>query len=126
MFLAKHTFTIDERLPGLNEYIDAERTSKYLAADMKKSVQETIGWLIKSQVRGLKIKGQVHIHYYWVEPNKRRDPSNIAFAKKFIEDALVDIGIIENDGWKHIAGFSDSFSVDKDNPRVEVTIEEVA
>lgn len=105
--MASYTITIGGGLPGLNEYIDVERTSRYMAADMKRSVQEAF------------------IRYHWIEPNKRRDPSNIAFAKKFIEDALVDIGIIQNDGWRHVAGFSDSFSVDKDNPRVEVTIEEV-
>lgn len=123
--MAKHTFTIGDKLPGLNDYINVERTSRYMAADMKRSVQEMIAWTAKSQLRGLQIKGKVFILYHWIEPNKRRDPSNIAFAKKFIEDALVDIGVIQNDGWKHISGFADSFGVDKDNPRVEVTIEEV-
>lgn len=123
--MGMYTFTIEGQLPGLNEYINVERTSKYLAADMKKSVQEMIAWTAKSHLPGVQIKGKVFILYRWVEPNKRRDPSNVAFAKKFIEDALVDIGVIQNDGWKHIYGFADSFSVDKDNPRVEVTIEEI-
>lgn len=123
--MASYTFTIQGQLPGLNEYIEAERTSKYLAADMKANIEEVIGWEIKAQLRGLVITKPVFIHYHWVEPNRKRDKSNIAFAKKFIEDALVTMGVLKNDGWKQIDCFTDSFDVDRDNPRVKVTIEEV-
>ena len=34
-------------------------------------------------------------------------------------------GTISNDGWANIAGFKDSFFIDKFNPRVEVEISEV-
>jgi len=54
-----------------------------------------------------------------------RNPlANIAFAKKFIQDSLVQMGVLENDGWKHIEYFTDSFAVDPKNPRVEVVIED--
>ena len=32
-------FTIRGRLPGLNEYIDAERSSRYKGAEMKKKYE---------------------------------------------------------------------------------------
>ena len=64
----------------------------------------------------------VYLRFNWIEPNKRRDKDNIASAKKFIIDALVKSGILENDGWKNVIGFSDRFSVDKNNPRIEVEI----
>ena len=32
--------------------------------------------------------------------------------------------LAEQDGWKHITGFSDAFAVDADHPRIEVEIEE--
>ena len=64
------------------------------------------------------------IHYTWVEPNRRRDKDNIAFAKKFVQDSLVRMGVLENDGWKQIEYFTDSFAVDPENPRVEVIIED--
>ena len=32
--------------------------------------------------------------------------------------------ILENDGWKQIAGFEDRFYVDRKNPRIVVEIEE--
>ena len=52
-----------------------------------------------------------------------KDKDNIAFSKKFIQDALVLEGIIPGDGWKNIEGFVDNFFIDKQNPRIEVTIE---
>lgn len=42
-----------------------------------------------------------------------------------IQDALVKAKIITDDGWKNIIGFSDEFYVDKENPRIEVVIEEI-
>lgn len=34
-------------------------------------------------------------------------------------------GVLKDDGWKHVVGFSDRFEVDKENPRIEVIIKEV-
>ena len=42
-----------------------------------------------------------------------------------IQDALVNKGVLKNDGWEHIVGFSDRFDVDTQNPRIEVLIREV-
>lgn len=70
--------TIPGRLPGLNEYISAERTNRYKTAKMK-----------------------------------------------FAQDALVRAGVLEDDDYKHVVGFSDRFDVDKENPRIEVLIKEV-
>ena len=118
--------TIPGLLPGLNEYIEAERgkKGKYKAASMKKKAEHFIGIMIKSQLRGVRFNGPVVIHYTWIEPNKKRDKDNIAFAKKFIQDSLIQMGVLENDGWKHIEYFTDSFAVDPKNPRVEVVIED--
>lgn len=111
-------------LPGLNEYISAERRNKYAAAKMKKQTEHYIIWEIKRQLGNKKAVEPVTINYCWVEKNRRRDKDNIAFAKKFIQDALVKAGVLENDGWANIEGFTDSFEVDKKNPRVEVGIKE--
>ena len=62
--------------------------------------------------------------FSWYEKNQRRDKDNIAFAKKFILDALQEMKILKNDGWAEVAGFEDRFYVDKHNPRVEVEIYE--
>lgn len=122
----KYKLTIPGILPGLNEYIDAERAykGKYKAAAMKKQAQNVIGYMIKTQLRGVRFTRPVVIHYLWIEPNRRRDKDNIAFAKKFIQDSLVENGVLKNDGWSEIEHFTDDFAVDAKNPRVEVTIEE--
>ena len=82
-------------------------------------------YFIMQQLRGVRFEKPVRIAFTWYEPNKKRDKDNIAFAKKFIFDALVENNVIPNDGWKNIDSFSDSFKVDAQNPRVEVEIMEV-
>lgn len=119
-----YKFTIMGRLPSLNEYTRACRTNPHVGAQMKKKAENDIMWQIKKQLEA-KIENPVTISYLWIEPNTRRDLDNIAFAKKFLQDSLVQLGILQGDGWKHIVGFSDAFDVDKDRPRIEVTIETV-
>ena len=71
-----------------------------------------------------KIKSPVVLHYTFYEQNRKRDLDNIsATAHKFVQDALVKAGILENDGWQWITGFTDAFAVDAKNPRIEVEIE---
>lgn len=125
--MRKYKLTIPGILPGLNEYIDAERgpKGKYKAAAMKKQAQNVIGYMIKTQLRGVRFTRPVVIRYLWIEPSRRRDKDNIAFAKKFIQDALVAAGVLRNDGWAEIEHFTDNFAVDPKNPRIEVTIEEI-
>ena len=54
----------------------------------------------------------------------RRDKDNISSAKKYILDALVVSGVIGNDNWRWIAGsLPDTYKVNKQEPRVIVTIE---
>lgn len=61
-------------------------------------------------------------HFRWYTKNRRRDPDNIASACKFIFDAMIKQGCLENDSWKYVQFISHDFHVDKDNPRVEVLI----
>ena len=81
---------IPYRLPGLNDYIDIERSNKYKAAQVKKDIETGIILLIKQQLPALYIEDPIFIKYFWTEPNKRRDKDNIVFARKFIQDALIN------------------------------------
>lgn len=119
------TLIIPGTLPGLNEYINAERRNRYIAANMKKRAEKDIAVMIRKYLSGVKYKKPVVMDYTWYEPNQRRDKDNIVFARKFIQDALVSCGVLKNDGWKEIYRFSDTVEVDKKNPRIEVTISEV-
>lgn len=114
---------IPGRLPGLNDYIKACRVNKYTGAQMKQNTEEIIQWEIRRQLKN-KILGPSSFIFHWYEPKKNRDKDNIAFAKKFILDALQATGSLSDDGWEQVIGFSDRFYVDKNNPRVEIEIEE--
>ena len=116
-----YTVMIHGRLPGANEYIAACRTNKYVGAKMKKEAQELVKWQIARLPR---LRGKLEITFRWIEPNNRRDYDNVAFGKKFILDALQEMGKLENDDRKHVIGFTDTFAVDKNDPRIELTIKE--
>ena len=120
-----HKFTIQGRLDGLNEYTAANRTNPYKGGKMKKDNEEVVIWSIRQQLKGLHIDVPVILKYDFYEPNRRRDLDNISsFAIKVIQDALVKTEVIKNDGWSEIIGFNTQFYIDKDNPRIEVTIVE--
>lgn len=119
--MACYRLIIHGRLPGLNEYIDAERRNRYLGAKVKSDAERAIRAEIAAQLRHVKIRQPVRMLYRWYESSRRRDKSNVcAYGRKVIEDALVGAGVLENDGWGEIDGFVDRFFVDGENPRVEV------
>lgn len=114
-------FVIPGELPDLNQYIRAERSNVMAAAALKKRTDMDIIAHIKRH--GLpKVKSPVFLRYAWHCKNRRKDLDNICFAQKFVQDAMVRAGVIPNDGWNNIIGFSHDFFVDKDNPRIEVRI----
>lgn len=132
-----YTFTIPtekKKLPSLNEYIAAERVriggkgSKFLTkgALMKREWQSYISLFIRRDLKLLKIEKPVIIHYHYFEKDSRRDLGNIhAPCQKFTEDALQDCGVIANDNQKCLKGFTATFEIDKENPRVEVSLQEI-
>lgn len=114
------------QLPGLNDYIGALDKSRHAGAALKKEAQRTVELCARTQLRKFRPTGPVWMKYTWYERNKRRDKDNISsFGRKVIQDGLVKVGVLENDGWKHVEGFSDRFQVDEKRPRVEVEIIEV-
>jgi hypothetical protein len=65
-----------------------------------------------------------HFSYYFLEPNRRRDPSNFASGGiKLIEDALQDCDLLSGDGWKNIRSVTPFWDVDKDNPGVMLVVD---
>lgn len=120
-----YKLVIGAKLPGLNDLIAAERNHRMSGAKLKKDAEDTVRLFIRQQIRGIRPAPPVTLHYHFYEPHKRRDKDNIsAFAHKVIQDTLVKEGILKNDGWADIDGFTDEFSVDPDSPRIEVIIEE--
>lgn len=122
----KHNVGSNRVMPDLNNYIAASNRNHHLGGKMKKDYMAFANNEIRRQLPKLHITGKVRIHYQHYEADKRRDPSNIAsMATKIIEDSLQECGIIDNDGWANIAGYSQAFDVDKKNPRIEIYIEEI-
>ena len=129
----EYHFTVPGTLPGLNDYLKAERrftrrggTAHSDGNDMKQENQMLICNAIRMQLKRLKIQQPVYISYRFYEPNRRRDLDNIAgVAHKFIQYSLVRCDVLENAGWEQITGFSDPSFVDRHNPRIYVSIREV-
>lgn len=93
---------------------------------MKRQTEQVVILCAKSQLRKVKFDRPVFMRYTWYEPNRRRDKDNVSsFGRKCIQDAIVKAGVLRNDGWNEIVGFSDRFEVDKKNPRIEVKFEAV-
>ena len=107
-----HTFTIEHRLPTLNDYISAERTNKFIAAKIKKESTEACMWYCKHLKGKVDLNFRYDIHFEWHLQNRKLDPDNVCYAKKSILDALVKTGVLDNDGAKRIYGFRDHFVYD--------------
>jgi hypothetical protein len=103
----------------MNDYISTGNRFRYDTAKKKWAV------IIGACVRMAKLKPvkRAVFEWHWKEKNKLRNPDNfIAIGKKFILDALQQSGIIENDGWSQIIGFTDTWEV-SDTPGVIVIID---
>lgn len=110
----------------MNEIVKASKVRKgsWSGYAEMKALYES---MIKADIKKAKLtpcQGRVHIALHWVEPNARRDYGNIRAGEKFISDALVSLGILKTDARSQVAGFTDTFSIDKLNPGVWVTLEE--
>lgn len=117
-----HKLTINGEVTDLNTYVNAERSNRFKAAKIKKDETERVIMACYEQLKGITIDYPVDVYIHWVVKNRRKDPDNIAFAKKFILDGLVKSGVLVQDSQKYIMSFADTFEVDKDNTRVVVRL----
>lgn len=106
------TVAVMGRLPSLNEYIAVERSNKYKAAKMKKVATATCAFAFVNLKPIPKNWLPVNVLFNWYCKNKRRDPDNIAFAKKFIFDGMVTLEFLPGDGWGEVASLKDNFYID--------------
>ncbi len=120
------TIAFPLRLTGLNEYISAERTNRFKAAKIKRETQDALNLYIRHEINA----GRLHRHekpceleIVWTEENNKRDADNIEFATKFIQDALVEMGVFPDDNRKYITGHKHTV-ITGNSYSVEVTIKE--
>ena len=101
---------IPVKLPSLNDYIRICRGNKYAAAKFKADIEDTLIYYLRGCPR---FGGPVEIDFTWAEGNKRRDFDNVAFAKKFVLDALVKMGRLPDDNRRFVTAFRDQFIYEK-------------
>ena len=116
-------FYIPGSLPSYNEMQSLSRGKfgKYSANRKKQDVQKRIIKAIK--FRRVPAYVCADFSFTWFERNRRRDPDNIISAKKFIFDALIEAGVIENDGWAQVRSIADEWKIIPDYVGVWVQIE---
>jgi hypothetical protein len=102
---------IPRRAPNLNDLIRAHGRNPHVYDRMKKEWAETVAFAAIG-CAGWPFAQRCSVHFELVEQNERRDPDNIAAGTaKLVLDGLVKAGVLEGDGWKHIAGLSFSWRV---------------
>lgn len=98
-------FVISEKLPSLNEVINLNRSNRFAASKQKKHLQEVIGEYIIDALEHKhlqRMRKACEIYMEFTEENHRRDVDNVQSAQKFILDAMVEYGILENDSPKYV------------------------
>ena len=120
-------FTIEGNFPSLNEYLAEQGRNPKAGGRIKREYKYlAIQYLRLSEYRHWTATKPIIIHYVFYEQNMKRDHDNVfAFASKCIQDGLQDCGVIKNDGWNDILNFTHDFYLDRENPRIEVYIEEI-
>lgn len=118
----EQSFVIPGILPQLNDVVRASKGHWNNYAKEKKKTEDAIILYLRQQ-KIAPMDPPVWFHFSWISKDYKVDPDNMAFAKKYIIDALVRAKIIPKDGRDTVAGWIDDFP-DKDpkNPRVEVVI----
>lgn len=114
------TFIIEGRLESLNQTLKIPKyrfAQSFRRQQMKRRVMQWIQY-----VGVPKFDKPVRIHFVWIEQDRRRDRDNIRAGAKIILDALVKLDRIRNDSQKWLLEITDSYDVDKHNPRIQVTI----
>jgi Holliday junction resolvase RusA-like endonuclease len=115
------TFTIYGKLPTLNDYTNKNRTHWGAGAGMKAKATQAAAAACKGII--IPEDKTVVLHYDWYVSTKH-DLDNIAFGQKFIQDGMVEAGVLKNDSPKYIVGFTHDFhKTEKETDKVVVSIE---
>ena len=106
--MQKQIFEIPCRLDGLNEYTSECRGNKYGGGKCKRRNEDKV--ILAVRASGVKpVQAAYWVNFIWYESRKTRDKDNVAFAKKFILDALQKVKIVKGDDNRYLMGFTDEF-----------------
>jgi len=113
---------IEGEMMDFNTFQNKTRSNKFVGSKIKKEQTELVYWECKKQKVSPVTEYPIEITFKWYSKDNRKDIDNVAFAKKFILDGLVQAKVLENDSRKFIYGFIDEFYIDSKWPRVEVEL----
>lgn len=106
----EYTAQIRIKLPSLNDYVRECRGDRYGANRTKRQLE----MIIRQYIEHLPtFRKPIEMEFRWIEDSKRRDADNVAFAKKFILDAMVKAGKLPDDNLDHVQAFRDDFEIGK-------------
>ena len=116
-------------LPSLNDYLAEIGKNPKAGGKMKADYTKVCISAIRRCLRCFKVTKPpiiLHYRYFEMKKGKRRDISNIhSCCAKFFEDALQQVGVIENDNPDWIENFTTEFNwLEKGEPYIEIEIEE--
>lgn len=111
-------------LPHLNKVIRLSKGHWSGYSRDKRRWTEAVAWEAVAQ-NVTQVTDPVYIAFEWFTKDRRVDPDNVRFAAKYILDGLTKAKVLPDDSMQWIRGFRDYFAVDKNSPRVQVTLSEV-
>jgi Endodeoxyribonuclease RusA. len=118
-----HKLIIDGMPPNLNVY----RNMHYRELDKEKKEWSNIVRLLVLDQKLKPIPTPIHQTYtFWFKDKREHDPDNYACCAKFINDGLVDAGILKRDNFQHIKELTVREGGISKKPYIEITMEEVS
>lgn len=120
-----YTYTINDIPPSNNKFMG--RGTQKTQSQVYQAEKRKWAWMILEAVGRDKPKEPIELAAvtlcYHFPDKRRRDPDN--YSGKFILDGLVNAGVIKDDSFSNI-NLKLLGKYDKENPRTEIIIEEVA
>lgn len=113
--------TLDRKLPGINSFL---HESKKEQAQIKRDIGS---YIVKELFRQNCVPDEVYAHIkisaVFCEVQEGRDPDNIIFGLKFLNDSLICAGLVEDDGIAQISFGSFDFKPHCKNYKAELSFE---
>ena len=112
-------FFIPKKFPSLNDVIKEARGNKYGSNKQKQDLTDYVRLYILTHPEIYFVES-ARFKFTWIEPNKRRDPDNIASSQKFLFDGFVKGGILRNDKHAQVKGIQHEFGFGAEGVWVEI------
>ena len=109
--------------PSLNAFTAMKRIQQN---NVKQKYKEFSKWMASYYgIANLQME-KIRIDYkFYFGDRRRRDMDNMMITPKFINDGLVDAGVMIDDDGKHLHIGFEPFKYDKEHPRIEMEIREI-